>query len=89
MEIRRSTTTERRLLGKLLIAFTEEDASLTEEDMFLRVLSDEYELMTRKRYIELRNAICSRLTIFNSARKFKTRKMHWKVGGLTSHESKC
>ena len=36
MEIKRSTMSEMRLLGKLLIAFAEEDSSLTGEDMFLR-----------------------------------------------------
>ena len=35
MEIKRSTMSEMRLLGKLLIAFDEEDASLKGEDMFL------------------------------------------------------
>ena len=36
MEIKRSTMSEMRQLGKLLIAFAEEDSSLTGEDMFLR-----------------------------------------------------
>ena len=36
MEIKRSTMSEMRLLGKLLIAFAEDDSSLTGEDMYLR-----------------------------------------------------
>ena len=35
MEIKRSIMTEVRLLGKLLIAFTEENVSIRREDMFL------------------------------------------------------
>ena len=36
MEIKRCTMSAMRLLGKLLIAFAEEDASLKGENMFLR-----------------------------------------------------
>ena len=36
MEIKRSSMSEMRLLGKLLIVLAEEDSSLTGEDMFLR-----------------------------------------------------
>ena len=32
----------------------------------IRVLSDIYEIMTCQRYVELRDAICSRLTLFNA-----------------------
>ena len=34
----------------------------------IKALSDAYEIVTRKTYIELRDAICSRLTLFNARR---------------------
>ena len=34
----------------------------------IKALSDDYEIVTRKTYIELRDAICSRLTLFNARR---------------------
>ena len=34
----------------------------------IKALRDAYEIVTRKTYIELRDAICSRLTLFNARR---------------------
>ena len=59
----------------------------------IRMLSNEYEVMTRQHYVELNDAICSRLTLFNVCRGgepscTKILKMRWKFDGSTSRELK-